>query len=819
MKRNLILTAVMIFLSFCTSFAYTSISINDPRSGGFWANGNINSAKVTITPQGEYFYYDLELVLSVGTGVSYSVKDAYDSLEIACNFDLPAGAFIKGASLFIDTTWVEALLMPRKEAHAIYEGVVKRRRDPLIIYKNQGDNYLFKIFPISQSGTRTMKMTYAISASSLGGNKSAGLPMDLINASNIPVALKVLVKKSADFPDPSIVGQPNVTFTQSAANPDYVEATLPASKIAPELTSSSKIDSVRFMSSKGKDAITYKLSFNPAELFKLQDPKKLLFIIDNNPSVTYDTTYNYNYKYDSLYYTSSYTKTIAQIYPNNPLSNEILYTEIARMLASAHKGDFFNIIMKNNGVYTCFSNWIAVSPSSIQDAIDNLKANDDSYISDIKKLLVSATDLINEAGVIPILISNNNEYAIHDYSLANTYATEVTKALTYNKPVQVWDITRVNDNQSQITYYYYYYYNYFLYNLGNQLGKSKYYCGTIINNRTGFIDNFVITRTNESSKLLLFNVNTHSNDGVVYDRSISNPENLIPSNEFVELGKISKGTIFTADISFKYRGQQYMKKLEFPISNLENKILDDAWAVKIVDELNGIYSDESIGAADSISGQYHILTQNTALLSLEPGLVVEPCKTCPDWNNWSSIPVWRWNGPVIMTANNAFAIDKQAVTSNVVSNVTTVQPTVTTGTSSNGQTNIGIDYFEVGYQAGISEGENTCLKSTDNAYNVGYQDGYNKANATIVTSSIVEDKDLQVYPSPFVNELTITSASDKAVLVEIFDVTGKLVESVSFIKTITLNSANSKIASLPNGIYMVKTEINGVKKAVRIIKE
>ena len=276
MKIFRIILLVASMLSITHSFSQSNISINDPRNGGLWAKGNITKTSVTITPQGDYFYYDLELEFT--SGKISTAKESYDSLEISCNFNLPSGSFIKSASLLINNEWVDAKLMPRKEAHAIYEGLVKRRIDPLIIYKNYGDNYLFKIFPLNPQSSRTMKMTYAISSNSLNGNKSAGLPMDIVKASETPVDLKVSIKKSTDFPNPQFVGLTNVNFKESE-NGEYLEAVIPASSTISNIISSKESSSTQFSSSKNQNDITYKFSFKATDEFTLEDPKKYLFIV------------------------------------------------------------------------------------------------------------------------------------------------------------------------------------------------------------------------------------------------------------------------------------------------------------------------------------------------------------------------------------------------------------------------------------------------------------------------------------------------------------------------------------------------------------
>ena len=277
---------------------------------------------------------------------------------------------------------------------------------------------------------------------------------------------------------------------------------------------------------------------------------------------------------------------------------------------------------------------------------------------------------------------------------------------------------------------------------------------------------------------------------------------------------------------------QLFKKVSFPIDGNKNPILDEAWAVKIVDELNNTsYSEEAIAMADSLSLTNQIVTQNTALLALEPGIVVEPCTTCPDWN--TGIPFWRWIGPT--TGGIMFDNVKLATTNTVLgapSSTTTTPPTTT-----------GVDYFDIGYQAGLAEGEAKKQPLVTNAYSDGYALGIKEGNTKcgisidsvyteaynlglsegkqiqVVGVSIFGNDDIIVYPNPFVDALTIKIAGSSVVTVELFDITGKKIITVTVTKTTTLNASNSVLGTLPSGVYLLKTTINGITKAVSIVKQ
>ncbi|MFQ3578884.1 MAG: VIT domain-containing protein [Bacteroidales bacterium] len=265
MKIRFLFLTLFFFTSFVT-MAYFSLNVNDPRNGGFWSQGTINTAKITLTNQGTFTQVELEMELGVQTA---GTKTGYDSLEIVCDFDLPYGAFIKSAALYIEHQWINAELMTRKEAHAIYEGLVKRRIDPLIIYKNSEIQYKFKIFPIAAAGTRTMRMTYVAPTENIKGNKSSAIPMELFNVSATPVNISLYIKENDDFKDLQIESATGtIALSPSKEKEGYLEAQFSSDNKVKNIVSSNQIKPIQFEAAKHQGAYSYKLSFTPKDLFE-----------------------------------------------------------------------------------------------------------------------------------------------------------------------------------------------------------------------------------------------------------------------------------------------------------------------------------------------------------------------------------------------------------------------------------------------------------------------------------------------------------------------------------------------------------------------
>ncbi|MBK8805628.1 MAG: T9SS type A sorting domain-containing protein [Bacteroidales bacterium] len=799
--KSLLLAVGFVLLSFC-SWAYAYMSVNDPRNGGLWSQGVITAATVTVTPDGDYVFYELEM--SVNSSELNSEK-FYDSLEFVCNFDMPTGAIVKSASLLIDNEWINAELLPRKEATAIYEGLVKRRIDPLIMYKNSGDNYQFKIFPLNPTNGRTMKMTYMVPAQVSGEVKSLALPTELFKASATPVNYSVLLKKSSSFENPQFAGG-DVEFTQSE-NPDYLTAKI-TSDTDTKIVSSTLATVSSFKASKADDAIAYRLSLNLKDEFALVDAKKILFIIDNDPTVKEDSTYEWIYTTDEN--GTTYSNRIYKPIQVIPMKNEELYKEVLHMLSSLSSENMFNVILKNNGVYKYSSDWKNVTPENLSALYQNLVGNDDSYTSDLKTLLTESTPLVNEEGVFSYLLTNSKENYGVNYNIADSVARDLKKASGFNNAVVLLTTSYIETGYINT----YYYSNYFLRSLSNLLNKNGnyyYYYGSVIYSKEDLLNRFSSYISNNASKLILLNINTYTNEGTVYDKVVTMPQLLKPENNYIELGRVSAGTKFFADVSFRYKGQLYMKKIEFTINQETDSLMEYALTSAIIDQLNSqYYSKESIALAEKMSLEYGLLTKNTSFLALEPGIEITYCEDCPDWQGGLIfLNDVRIGGLDLMTTNGL----KLTTTSETA---TTEGGVVETNTGTGTEiVNTGVDYFDLGFDLGIKEGEATCSDSQETAY----QQGYETAKQEFLTSLNEQFSNaLAVYPNPFTSELIITLDYDKAVTVEIYDVLGNLIESHLVLKSITLNAENSKIASLTPGIYTIKVDLDGTFVSKSAIK-
>jgi Ca-activated chloride channel family protein len=206
-----------------SALAYNSLTIQDPRQTWRLGQGTIEHAVVSLRPQGVYTEVGLYLTFSA-RGLNFTSQD---SVEVQLYFDLPEEAIVHDLWLWVDDQIMRALLMDRWSASGIYEGIVKRRRDPAILFKNSETQYELRIFPMVGSGERKIKLTYLVPAQWSATAVTSLLPAHIFRLSKSPLtAVNVLFWPAPDWQNPRVVEFPETHF-ESSMMPNSVPINLP----------------------------------------------------------------------------------------------------------------------------------------------------------------------------------------------------------------------------------------------------------------------------------------------------------------------------------------------------------------------------------------------------------------------------------------------------------------------------------------------------------------------------------------------------------------------------------------------------------------
>jgi len=115
------------------------------------------------------------------------VNDSSVEQEGTYLFPLPDGATVTSFMLRAGDRVIEAKVLPKDEARAIYESIVRRRRDPALLEYIDRGLFRSSVFPIPAHGERALTLKYAEVLKSEGGVRKFMYPLTTGRFSSRPV--------------------------------------------------------------------------------------------------------------------------------------------------------------------------------------------------------------------------------------------------------------------------------------------------------------------------------------------------------------------------------------------------------------------------------------------------------------------------------------------------------------------------------------------------------------------------------------------------------------------------------------------------------
>ena len=145
--------------------------------------------------------YDVKITGNISTTVATMVFKNNSSriLEGRLTFPLPENVSVSGYALDINGKLRNAVPVEKEKAKEVFESIEKRRVDPGILEKVEGNNFRTRIYPITANGKRTVQITYNQELKKSGNNLQYFLPLDYKTA--IPsFTLKTTVFENINTP-------------------------------------------------------------------------------------------------------------------------------------------------------------------------------------------------------------------------------------------------------------------------------------------------------------------------------------------------------------------------------------------------------------------------------------------------------------------------------------------------------------------------------------------------------------------------------------------------------------------------------------------
>ncbi|MEM1095622.1 MAG: VIT domain-containing protein [Bacteroidota bacterium] len=585
---------------------YAQLRVQDPQQ---WASnvGTIEEATFSIRPKGVYLEYGLFLTFSA-QGHGYT---QHDTLEVQYYFELPPEAIVTDSWLWVGDDIIQADIRDRWTANNVYEGIVSRRLDPSILYKNSPTQYELRIFPMAGTESRRVKLTYLMPAELSGEQMADVLPTHLLWPSHQPLQqARVLVWPDSDTepPDPTFVeGPASVAFEQKTDQQfgAFAEARLSTSHIRaqakPKLRLQSQVAQGVYLGvyPKPGGAQVYQLALLPGQALNATSNRSVAVLLD----------------FDAA-------KTAVSV-------NQLIDQTRALLMDELGPGDRFNLMFSQLDVRRASDGWLPADEATIDTAIGWMRGSPPSSYSNLPRLLADATAFIEAQGEGEIVLVTSSDQ-VGNAETANQLLNDLQARVAALPPIHVVDFADRNLN-----YYSFggrtYRANEFFY-----LNLTRTTNGTYATVR----DNMTLREAIEQvfrldgSAFTSFDLHTSLSSGFSHSRYTVGLASVQRADEpVVQVGQLEGTGDFTVELSGVYEGEVFNQRLTLPMDQAAraDATLEAFWAghkIRALEESNP--SNATIAEIIDLSLDTRVLSRYTAFLALEPSLGGTPCDTCRD---------------------------------------------------------------------------------------------------------------------------------------------------------------------------------------------
>ncbi len=383
--QKLLITLVLSVVTACSAFCQTKIDILRPHVNT-WSTtkGIITEPVIEVTPNGLYAQIDMTFKINAQTTYSSS-----DTMEAILYFDLPEHSFIHDSWLWLDeTNIIKAAIIDKGRAIQIYEGIVKRRRDPSLLIKTSATSYKLNVYPLKTTYPRKVKISYSVPFNWQNNRVNCELPLHIFDASFAKPDITIKIKKDATFSNPVFTETHDINSYTTSNSAFETVVTIPNLlygthnndfNLAYTIPANNGVFISTYQNT--ANAGTYQIAISPTTLMG-NSGRRITFVIDA------------------------------------PASNAIVsFSQVKHQLKRFiinHLGsnDYFNIFYTNaNTVIQANSNWISADSANATAYINAMPASISSDAGQYEDLLKTAlaytqTQSVNIGNTI--IISNGN---------------------------------------------------------------------------------------------------------------------------------------------------------------------------------------------------------------------------------------------------------------------------------------------------------------------------------------------------------------------------------------------------------------------------
>ncbi len=607
MKKCTIFLFVLISIH-CESNGINRLRVCDPRTSWYTSQGTIEEATLAIRPKGIYTEFGLYLTFS-SRGSRWNTSK--DTLEVILDFELPKNAVVYDSWLYMKDYIAKAKILDKWSASSIYEGIVKRRKDPSILSKKSATQYELRIFPMVGNETRKVKITYLLPSVWNSESISSVLPIALLKTSKYPIpGLKVLTWPDSWFREPSFNNEQIKFFSKSdSLLGDYYNATIPYFLL--NTNSKLNFNSLKetefyFSNFNNGGETTYQLVFFPEAIIDSTERRKILVLVD------FDVT------------------------KSNVSSSELLTKVEQELLDNLDETDYFNLMLSDLSINSFSNKWENANNGNIKLAFTNQNTSLSKY-SNLSALIVSGIEFIKNNGNDGkvLLITNSDQYG--DDDVANTFINDILNLMDPDIPIHIADYQSTDFSYNRINGRRYYGNEYFYSNI------SRITLGSLHRCRHGLTINETIDESFKylSGAINSFDFYTKVTNGYCYSRYNLTGLNSIAylNDPILQVGKYKGSLPFTIEVTGEYNNKTFSRKFELTEENaaISDSTIEKYWYGQNIKELENVEQSNSI--IDAIiykSINSRVLSKYTSFLCLENDDYI--CYDCLDESILTNIP-------------------------------------------------------------------------------------------------------------------------------------------------------------------------------------
>jgi hypothetical protein len=608
MKRLTVLVLLSIFPLLALAQT-TFLRVQHPQQTSRYGTGTINDATIVLHPRGTYLQCDLYLLFSA-KGLGFT---AAESVEVQFDFSLPAGAVVTDLWLWVDNQIMRGLILDRWTASNIYEGIVKRKRDPCLLTKTATNSYSARIYPLKGTGTRRIMISYLLPMKWGLKGTTALLPAYLLKASKYgPPMFRVRWFLEDRFRNPRLIEYPDKPFqvvVDSLAGP-VLQTEIPGASQSSQsqMTVSSEfaVDAPLFFSHfrRGNDGY-YQAAFLPSRVLEAEIARRLVVLVD----------------YDSL------TTSLR--------SPEILAGLRSTFESNFNSSDSMTIIYRSPKGIDRVSSWLLpCSPEGISAAFSYFQTSPLSPISTLKDLLKAGSSFAKEivGGGTILLVTASVEYC--DPRVANPVLSEIVPLLPAGLAVHVVDFAAPNYRSVYLEGKYYYNNDYFLSNLCKKTGGA--YVTPSNTSPSTYLNMLATVVPYLRGPFEALDLYTQVEGGLCTGRFLPSPTSgdvLQWDAPVMQIGRYYGSLPFVAEITALYKGKPMSRTVR--ISETP-EVWGDSTAIQtwVGSRITWLeiqpQTNEIQRQTIDISIAERVLSKSTAFLALEPNDTLRACLTCVD---------------------------------------------------------------------------------------------------------------------------------------------------------------------------------------------